>query len=431
MKTFFTVWAGQLVSLLGSGLTNFGLGVWIFQKTGSATLFATVALVAFLPSLMIGPFAGVMVDRWDRRLTMLGSDLIGAACVAVAAFLVWRGMFSVTHVLILSAITSCCMAFQVPAYQAAISTLVPKEQLGRAAGMVQMGQATADLISPILAGGVFAVIGLSGLIILDFCSFFAGVATLAFVRFPRFEKKPVEEGKKSRFKEELKFGFSYIKERRGLLLLLGYFAVVNLFLPMAGVLFGPLILGFGGSAALGSVMSAAGLGMLVGSVTISAWGGPKRRVLGVFGGGTLVGLGMAAAGLRANAWWVAVCVFIAMLASPVMNACSTAIWQSKVAHEVQGRVFSVRRLVAQFTVPFAFIISGPLVDKLLGPMLMPGGALAGSVGAVVGTGPGRGAAVVFVVMGLLTSVASLLALLSPTMRHIERELPDAVVPVPA
>ncbi|MBS1721817.1 MAG: MFS transporter [Armatimonadetes bacterium] len=426
MRTFRIVWLGQIVSLLGSGLTNFGLGVWVFQTTGSATLFATIALFSILPSLLIAPFAGVFVDRWDRRLTMLGSDVLCGLAVLVGAYLVWTHQLVVWHVMVLAGFTSACSSFQVPAYQAAISTLVPKEQLTKAAGMVQSGQAVSDLASPILAGAIFSAIHLQGLIVLDFVSFMVGVLSLAFVRFPKPKSKEEKSAEKPRFSEEIGAGWAFIRERRAMLMLLGYFAALNFLLPMAGVLFGPLVLGFAGSVGFGTVMSVMGAGMLVGSILISVTGGLKNRLLGVFLGGGLIGLFMACVGLRQDLVWIAASGFLCMAFSPVTNASSQAIWQSKVPHELRGRVFSVRRMIAQGTAPIAMLAAGPLVDKVVGPMMMPGGALASTWGRIIGTGPGRGAGLVFVVMGLLTLVVSILFYITPRIRRIDADVPDAV-----
>ncbi len=431
MKTFTTVWLGQIVSLLGSGLTNFGLGVWVYQQTGSATLFATIALFAMLPGILVAPLAGIMVDRWDRRVTMLGSDVLCGLAVAVAAWLVMRGEMRVPHVMILAAFTSACSAFQVPAYQAAVSTLVPKEQLGRSAGMVQMGQAVADLASPILAGAAFALLHLQGLIFLDFCSFLVGAATLAFVRFPQVVKEKTDAESRSSLKEEFAQGWRFIRQRRGLMYMLGYFASLNFLLPMASVLFGPLVLSFSGPTGLGTTMSIMGMGMLVGSILVSVTGGIKNKVVGVFTFGGLLGLFMAGVGLHAAVWSTAAAGFFLMFCAPFTNGCSQALWQSKVPHELQGRVFSVRRMIAQGTAPIAMLCTGPLVDKVFGPLMMPNGALASSVGTLIGTGPGRGAGLCFVVMGALTLLVSTAFLMSRTMRHLEKDIPDVQPLAPA
>lgn len=432
MRTFFTVWAGQVVSLLGSGLTNFGLGIWVFQKTGSATLFTTIAFLAMVPGIIAAPFAGVMVDRWDRRLTMLFSDLLSAIVVAVVALVTVLGHLEVWVVMVLAALTSFLAAFQVPAAQASVSMMVPKQQLVRAAGLVQAGQAVADLAAPLLGGFLFAKIGVQGLVALDFASFFFGIGTLAIVRFPALQRttKPSNQQKPS-MKQEFVEGWRFIRDRAGLLYLLSYFAVLNFLLPMAGVLYAPMLLSFASPTEYGTAMAVMGCGMLVGSIVMGAWGGPKKRSVGVMVSGLLIGVFLAGSGLRANVPLMSTFGFLMMFMSPIINGCSQAIWQSKTPLDLQGRVFSVRRMIAQGTAPIAMLIAGPLVDHVFGPAMMPGGSLAPLFSQILGVGPGRGTGLIFLLMGSLTVLGSLLTLASPAMRNIEDGIPDASTAVPA
>ncbi|MBS1714285.1 MAG: MFS transporter [Armatimonadetes bacterium] len=426
MRTFLTVWAGQLVSLLGSGLTNFGLGVWVYQKTGSATMFAMIGVLAVLPGLLAAPLAGVIVDRTDRRLVMLAGDVACALAVVFAAVAAWSGTIQVWHVMVLAFVTSTAAAFQVPAYAAAVSTLVPKEQLARTASMIQAGQAVADLAAPILGGLLFLRVGLHGLIFIDFVSFFAAIATLMFVRFPKIERPDEGTPEASSFKAEFKEGLGFIRSRPGLLILLAYFATLNFLLPMAGVLFAPLILSIAGPDGFGTVSSVLGAGMLAGSLIVAAKPPKGNSAVLVAVAGIATGAMIAGVGLRPDLLVIGTFGFLMMATVPLMNGPSQAIWQTKVPHELQGRVFSVRRMIAQATVPVAMIISGPLVDQVVGPAMMPGGALAPALGGFLGTGPGRGAGLVFVTMGVLTVMASLIALASPKFRNVESDLPDAV-----
>ncbi len=185
MRTFVIVWAGQFVSTIGSSLTGFALGVWIYQKTGSTTLFALNLLAYALPSLFLSPIAGALADRWDRRLMMILSDTGAGISTLVIAILAFTQHLEVWHIYLATAINSGCSTFQWPAYSAATTLLVPKEQLGRAAGMVQIGEAISQLIAPAIAGAMLVTTGLQGVIIVDFVTFLCAILTLAFVRFPK------------------------------------------------------------------------------------------------------------------------------------------------------------------------------------------------------------------------------------------------------
>ena len=168
------------------------------------------------------------------------------------------------------------------------------------------------------------------------------------------------------------------------------------------------------------------MGMLVGSVVASAWGGPRKRVLGLVVGGAFLGAVFAAVGLRASIFWIAGVMFVGMLSLPVINATSQAIWLTKVEADLQGRVSAVRRFIAQGAVPIAYVLVGPLSDQVFEPLMAEDGSLAGSVGEVIGTGFGRGYGLFFIVIGLFVVVASVVAWMYPPLRHLERDIPDAV-----
>lgn len=272
------------------------------------------------------------------------------------------------------ALSSSFGALQWPAYTAATSLLVPKEQLGRASGMVQLAEATGAILSPVIAGTlVSGRFGVPGVMLIDFATFVFAVGTLLLVRIPRPPVTASGVEAKGSLLREAAYGWTYIRARAGLLSLLVFFAVTNFFGSMVGVLIQPMMLSFTSPAVMGLAFSAAGLGMLAGSLTMSAWGGPERKVYGILVFEFVSGLGMILAGLRASAPLIAAAGFIVLFTFPLTVACSQAIWQRKVAPDVQGRVFAVRRTIAWSTLPLAYLSAGPLADRVFGPLLLPGG----------------------------------------------------------
>ncbi|MGD8456570.1 MAG: MFS transporter [Anaerolineales bacterium] len=427
MKTFTIIWAGQLVSILGSGLTNFALGVWIFDQTGQATPFALTALFSSLPRLLFMPMGGSLADRRNRRLIMILADT-GAALITLAfALLILTDQLQIWHIYLGVVLSSTFSAFQEPAYNASITMLVPKKDLARAGGMSQISQALSSLLTPILAGFLFVSIGLKGVIWIDFVTYFFAVGALLFVRIPQPERTIVEmEAKGSAWKDAV-FGWNYLRERTGLFLLLSYFALVNFFFNVSGVMLTPLVLSFGGPDALGLVQGALGLGMLLGSVIISAWGGPKRRMLGLVVFIGLTSLGMVIAGSTMSVFVIGLGTFMLMLFVPMASALSQAVFQTKVAPDIQGRVFAVRGMIAQSIMPLAFLISGPLADHVFEPLMAEDGALASTfVGTIFGTGAGHGIGLMFIISGLFLAMASALAYMNPRIRNLEEEIPDAI-----
>lgn len=423
-RTFLVVWIGQMVSVVGSGLTGFGLGVWVFQRTGSATQYAMIGLAAIVPTIVLSPFAGAFVDRWDRRLTMIGADLVAGISTLAVALLLWSGQLEIWHILVTTSVAACAGAFQRPAYMAAITQMVPKEQLGKAAGLAQLAEPLSTIMAPVIAGLLIVPIGLSGIITIDFVTFLFAVGALLVVRFPLAEKP--ESSEAPHMAREIREGWEFVAERKGLLHLMLYFLVINFVFGFVGVLYAPLVLSFAGAAGLGTVMALAGVGGLAGGIAMGAWGGPKKRAPAVLVLGVLLGVFVAATGLRASVPLIAACAFLTMVVLAIDSAVSQVLWQVKTPQHVQGRVFALRNMFAMLAMPVSYLLAGPLADKVFEPAMVAGGVWADMFGPLVGVGEGRGFALLCVFGGLLAAVVSALAFVSSRLRNLDAELPDAV-----
>ena len=428
MRPFLVVWAGQLVSVSGTALTGFGLQVWVYLETGSVTRLALVSLAYALPAVLLSPLAGVVVDRVDRRLAMLGADVLAGASTLAIALLYFTGSLELWHIYLLSGLGAVGNAFQVPAWMAAMSLLVPRKHLGRANGLVMTSEAVSIVVAPAAAGALLATVGLGAVLLADVATFGVGIVTLALVRFPRPE--PAAAGPVPSVLHDIGEGWRYLRERTGLLWLLFLYAGVNFVLSFTNVLLIPLIVSFATEAEAGAVLSAAGIGMLAGSLTVSAWGGPKRRIAAIMGGIALGGLFVVVSGLRPSLPVVTAGAVLLMLVVPVVNTASQVVWQLKVPPAMQGRVFSLRRMVAQAAAPLAIILAGPLADGVFEPLMTGEGPFARAVGAVIGTGPGRGIAFMFVLSGLGSAVLAAAGWLHPRVRHLEAEIPDQIPGLP-
>lgn len=425
MRVFTLIWFGQVVSLSGSGLTGFALGVWVYQHTGSVTQFALISLFTTLPGMVISPLAGALVDRWDRRWAMILSDSGAGFSTLFIALLLNAGQLKIWHIYLAMTIGSTFIAFQWPAYTAATTLLVPKKHLGRASGMVQVGEAVARIVAPAVAGLLVLTIQLQGVLLIDIATFLFSLVTLLIVRFPRPETTIEGKVGKGSLLREAAYGWTYITARSGLLGLLIFFAATNFTVGMVQVLIAPLVLSFASTVMLGTVLSIGGSGMLLGSVVMTVWGGPKRRVYGILGFTLLQGILLILCGLQPSVPLVAAVAFIFLFSVPIIIACSQAIWQSKVAPDVQGRVFAVRRTIGWSSLPLAYLVAGPLADHFFEPLLAVDGLLANNIGRLIGVGPGHGIALLFVVMGMLTMLATLGGYLYLPLRLLEDELPDA------
>ena len=424
MRTFVVVWSGQFVSLVGTGLTGFALAIWVYQETGSATQLSLVLLASQGPQILFTPIAGALVDRWDRRWAMILSDAGAGLGTLAIALLLFTDSLEIWHLYFALSFSGIFQSFQWPAYSAATTLLVSKEHYGRASGMVQMAEAVGQVIAPAVAAVLLAFGGLETVIFIDVASFLVAVGTLLAVRFPQAERSAAGAAGAGSLLSEARYGWTYIKERPGLRALLWYFASVNLIFGFVSVLAIPLILGFADEVTVGSVFSAAGVGMVLGSVVMSVWGGPRRRVYGVLGADVILGLSLVLFGLSMSIPIVVAVAVLGFSVLPIANGSSQALWQAKVEPDVQGRVFAVRRVLAQAAGPVAMLMAGPLADRVFEPLLQQDGALVGTVGEVVGVGPGRGIAFLFVILGVLSIVFTIIAYFYPRLRNVEDEIPD-------
>jgi DHA3 family macrolide efflux protein-like MFS transporter len=425
-RTFLIVWAGQLISVLGSQMAGFALAVWIYERTHQATGVSLISLSMALPMVLLAPLAGVVADRCDRRLVMLGSEGGAALVVLCLAVLHACGRLGAWQIYLCTALLGGLGIFLYSAYVATVSLLVPKADFARASGLAQSGLAVGQLAAPALAGALVGALGLQPVLWINCCTFLVSAATLATVRFPR--PQPTEVGAAARggvWRQAL-FSLSYIRTRPGLLALTMLFASTNLCQAMVVVLAMPYLLASSSPAVAGAVFSVAGCGMLAGSLCISAWGGPRRRVLGILGFLALGGACIVVAGAFSSPLIFAVAGFCFLFCMPIVAGCNQAIWQSKVEPDVQGRVFAVRMMIGTSSIPVAYACAGPLADRVFAPLARAGGPLAGPLGRLIGTGPGSGIALLFIVLGTLILLVAAAALLSPSLRHLEQRLPDAI-----
>jgi len=431
MLAFTIVWIGQVISLLGTAMTGFALTIWAWQITGQATALALVGFFTFAPTLLVTPFAGALVDRWNRKFVMMLSDLAAILSTIVVLLLFWTGNLQIWHLYVTGAFSGAFGAFQFPAYSAAVTTMVSKEQYGRASGMLSMAQFGSNIFAPVMAAILLGVLGIAGVLAIDVFTFFIAIGALLVVHVPQ----PVvtQEGQKSRgslWKESV-YGFRYIRERPGLFALLLVFFCVNLLAPFAFTLLSPMVLARTGNdaTALGIVQSAIGIGGLVGGIVLSIWGGPKRRIHGILIGLILATLGILLIGLGRSPLIWALAAFFTVFFVPILNGSSQAIWQTKVAPDVQGRVFAARGVIAQIGAPVAMLLAGPLADRVFEPAMMPGGSWAPMFGWLVGNGPGAGMSLMFVIAGALGMLVGLGGYAIPIVRNVEEILPDHVVEV--
>ena len=426
MLGFSIIWIGQIISVLASSMTIFGLTIWMYERTQSATAMGLVQVFFITPFLLMSPLAGVMVDRYNRRLMMMVSDLAAGMGTLFVLVLFSLGKLEFWHLYVAAVLNGIGNTFQWPAYSAAISTMVPKEQYGRANGMMSLIETGPGVLAPFFAGALLPLIGLGGIMLIDVTTFVLAIGTLLVVQIP--QPKRTQEGSEAQGSlwQEAAFGFKYIFARPSLLGLQLIFFFGNLFSNVAFSLLAPMILArtSQNSLVFGTVESVGAIGGVVGGIIISALGGFKRKVHGVLLGWILASVSSMFLGFgQILPIWVAA-MGITTLFIPLINTSNQAIWQSKVAPDLQGRVFSARRLIAWFTNPISPIIAGTLADFVLEPTMKTQNAFSSFFGGWVGTGPGAGMALLMVFCGIGGALTGLSGYFIPAIRDAETILPD-------
>lgn len=431
MLAFTVIWVGQMLSLLGTNMTGFALTIWTWQVTQQATAMALVGFFAFAPTVLVSPIAGALVDRYDRKKVMQVADLAAGLPTVAVLLLYVTGNLQIWHLFITGAVSGTFQSFHFPAYSAAVTMMVRKEQYGRANGMLAAAQFASMIFAPIVAAILLGIIGIAGVMMIDITTFLIAISMLFFVHIPR--PPTTEAGRKgmgSIWKESF-YGFRYIYERPSLLGLQLVFFSINLFGSFGNTVLNPMILARFppnsplGNQTLGSVQTAGGIGGLIGSILLTAWGGPKRKVHGVLGGMILISLfGGILLGLGQNIYIWVVTAFLSWVSLPIINGSNQAIWQAKVAPDVQGRVFATRLMIAQISIPIAMLLAGPLADLVFTPAMMPGGSLTTLFGGLMGTGPGVGMSLMLVISGILGILVGIVGYSVRVVRKAEDILLD-------
>jgi MFS family permease len=420
MKKFLIMWTGQIFSQLGTALTTFALGIWVFQRTGSVSQFAAVQISWTAALIFMSPLAGAIVDRWDRRSLLIFAEAAGAARVLFFLLLLALGKLSLFAICFATAIIGITGAIGSAAYMASMTMVLPKEKLGRANGMQQFVWAFAQVTAPFLAGILLGTWGLKPVLVIDCASFFVAIGAYLAITIPNPERTLEDKTRRGVrvLLDDIVVGAKYLNNPLLLFLCL-FLSGLNLAAGVVGLLFQPMMLAFTSAAVVGRVATIGALGMLAGSVLMSIWGGPKR-LTGIMALNALCSICLIAGGMKASAILIAISGFLFFFCYPLLAGSVQAMLQQSVAPEIQGRVFSFVRLAGAWSVPMGQAIAGPVVDKIFEPWFQPGGLLTHSVGRIIGVGAGRGSAFMFIISGVLYLVMALTARLLPPFRSVRQ-----------
>ncbi|MEM1290231.1 MAG: MFS transporter [Cyanobacteria bacterium P01_H01_bin.162] len=421
MRTFTLIWFGQLVSAIGSRMTFFALTLWAWDATGAATTLALVGLFFQLPQIPTTLFAGVIVDRVNRKTLMLLGDATTAIATLMIGGLYLTQQLAIWHLYLVAMLAGSFSQIQMLAYQASLSLLVPQQQYTRAASMGAIVRYGSQIFAPALAGMLYPVIQLSGIVGIDLATFAIAFITLLLAPIPQPSKAAPQS---EHWTRQLTFGFRHIWQQPQLKALLLFTLMFVFAHDLGSALYQPMILArTGGSAqALASVAAAAGVGGVAGAVIVSLWGGPKRRVWGLLVGYMGAGLSKLVFGLgRSLTVWVPAQV-CSSLNFPLLGSCRSALWMAQVAPDIQGRVFAANSLVTQVASILATGLAGPLADRLFEPAMMSNSGLANWLSPLFGSGAGAGMAVLYTACSAALLLLGISGFFVPSLRAKVKQL---------
>lgn len=399
---FLLLWVGEFISSIGGGMTSFGLGVYVFSKTGSATAMTLVTLVGFLPTILLGAPAGVLADRYDRRLLMMLGDGLSGLGVLFIFLCMLQGNAALWQICLGVGISAVFSSLMAPAYRATVTDLLTKEEYAKASGLVSLADSARYLISPVLAGILLAVSDMKLILGIDIATFFVTVAVTAIVKKGLVTKKQEEV---SGFTQALKEGWQAITIKKGVLNLVLLASVMTCFMGFMQVLCEPMILSFCDSKTLGIAETICACGMLVSSLILGMKGAKGSYVrmlwLALFG----AGIAMAACGVVENIVLICIAGFLFFAMLPFANTALDYLTRTNIPVNLQGRAWGLIGVISQLGYIVAYVLAGVFAD---------------GIGKKMQIGVGRGAAVVIIIAGILLSVTALFIINNQKIRELER-----------
>ena len=420
LHSFLLLWGSQTVSQLGTAMTDYAVIIWVYSRKGTASSVTLLTVCTFLPTIFFRFLAGSAVDRWNKKRIMLIADLL-AACGTLAVFVLHSAdILQIWHLYVINFLLSLMNAFQEPASFVAVSMLVPKEHYARAGGLQGFSGAAVSILAPALGALLLASGGLDLVLMIDLATFaFAFLILLFLIRIPEAERKETDE---EPFSKTCLDGIRYLKEHTAILRITLFLAVIN-FLAKLGNdgMLSPFILGRTGNnqAVLGAVESFTALGILAGSLLVTLMRPVRRRTRLIFITTGLVFAGNIIQGLTSRPWLWCAAAFGSYLLAAVMNINMDTMMREQVPVEMQGRVFSAKGTLQNFTIPIALLLGGLLADTVFEPFMLADSPALRVLSGLAGTGKGSGIGLMFLIVGSAGMLISFTRLRKPVYRELD------------
>ncbi|MEA2021206.1 MAG: MFS transporter [Candidatus Caldatribacteriota bacterium] len=402
---FLLIWFGQFISMIGSGLTIFALGVFVYQRTHAVSSYTFILFCVFLPPFILRPFGGILADRYDRRLMMLIGDLGATLGLLFIFFMMLKGNIQLWQIYLGIAISSTFSAFQEPAYKASVTDFIPKDQYDKASGLMQLAGSAKHLISPFLAGILLTIMDVKFIFMIDISTFLIASAIIIWIR-KAIGKTKIERSEQN-FIDDFKEGVHAFSMNKGVVHLVVTIMIVLFFVGLIQALLLPMLLSITNARTVGIAQSVYASGMLVGSLFIGLFGSKSKHVKVLSISLFLAGLFFANLGLTTSIIFITVAGFMFFAVLPFVNTSIEVLIRKNIDNRKQGRVWSIISTITYLGSIVAFIVAGFLADKVFNPLLEVNGKLAGTVGSIIGTGEGRGIGLMLIVSGIMISFISI------------------------
>lgn len=423
MRTFYILAFSQMLSMIGSGMTNIAIGLWIYSETGDTTPLMLVGFFFWIPRMLIGSIGGVLADRFNRKVLIILGDAGQAVPTLLLALSFMLGQFALWQLYVAAVIQALFGLVQGPSLVASITMLVPSRQRPRANAVQEVVGPASGLLAPSLAGICYALIGVAGVLVIDFVTFVIAVLVIAGVSIPQPRLTAESAATKGSLWHEIRGGFEFLVSCPGLFYLSLYFLFLNFVTNGVWRLLTPYLLALTSSEAMvGVLLSISSLSLMTGGLITIIWQGTTRRIDTILPSLGIAALGLIVFGMVRSPLALGVTIFLMQLPYKMSNALLNAIRQDKIPPDMQGRVFSLTSQMSTFAIPITFLVTGPIVDDLLEPAV--GSASWEVVAPLVGNETGAGMGLYIIACGALLLAATLITYLSPAVRRLEHHLPD-------
>ena len=422
MRKFLVIWIGQLASLLGSEMTNFAITIWAWQVTGQATPLSLIMFFVHTPRVIASLFAGVLVDRYSRKLLMIIGDLVAGISTIALLLLFLSNSLQIWHLYCTAAVNSLFGFIQGLAYSASLSLLVPPQQYNRATALNSVQMSGAFILAPALAGGLYPIIGLRGILIIDLATFVMAIATLSIVLIPQPDRDNNVSKQNTIDIKEISFGWRYLLKHRSLLAILGFLLINNFIDSFNFAILPAMVLARSNDdpTVWGRLLTTFGIGGVLGAATMSIWNLPKKRINGLLLGNAVWKGGLILLSVTQSMVGKSIAAAVSGFCSPFPNSSSQGIWMSQVSPEIQGRVFAARDLIAGIATPLGAAIAGVLVDNYFQPAMETDSMLARLFGGIFGSNSGAGMAVAMALISTVGVAISFVCYAFPLLRNVEK-----------